>query len=132
MANFLEQLVAEWYEFKGYFVRRNANVGRRQTGGYESELDVVALNPKEWRLIHIKSSMECHSWSKREKRFGAKFKAGKKYIPGLFPGFKRLPKIEQMVVLVYGSQNNHSKLGGGRLVLIKDFMVEIRDRKSTR
>jgi hypothetical protein len=25
MANHLEQLVAEWLEFKGYFVRRNVN-----------------------------------------------------------------------------------------------------------
>ena len=25
--NFLEQLVAEWYEYQGYFVRRNVMVG---------------------------------------------------------------------------------------------------------
>jgi hypothetical protein len=27
MANHLEQLVAKWLEFKGYFVRRNVKVG---------------------------------------------------------------------------------------------------------
>lgn len=32
-ANHLEQLVAEWYEFEGYFVRRNVMVGRRPSGG---------------------------------------------------------------------------------------------------
>ena len=42
-SNFLEQLVAEFYEYKGYFVRRNILVGKRAKGGYECELDVVAL-----------------------------------------------------------------------------------------
>ena len=27
--NFLEQLVTEWYEYRGYFVRRNVPVGKR-------------------------------------------------------------------------------------------------------
>jgi len=31
--NFLEQLAAEWYEFRGYFVRRNVRVGPRPKGG---------------------------------------------------------------------------------------------------
>jgi len=132
MPNFLEQLVAEWYEYQGYYIRRNVNVGKRPNGGYESELDVVALNPKKWHLIHIEPSMDCHSWSKREKRFAAKFKAGKKYIPSLFPGFVSLPEIEQMVVLVYGSNNGHSKLGGGRLVLIKELMMDIRKELAER
>jgi len=36
MANHLEQLVAEWLEFKGYFVRRNVKVGKLPRGGHES------------------------------------------------------------------------------------------------
>jgi hypothetical protein len=43
--NFLEELVAEWYEFKGYFVRRSIRVGRRNGGGHEGELDVVGFQP---------------------------------------------------------------------------------------
>jgi hypothetical protein len=27
-ANYLEQLIAEWYEHKGFFVRRNVLVGK--------------------------------------------------------------------------------------------------------
>lgn len=39
MANsHLEQMVAEWYEYQGYFIRRNVLVGRRDRGGFESEL----------------------------------------------------------------------------------------------
>jgi Holliday junction resolvase-like predicted endonuclease len=44
--NFLEELVAEWLEYKGYIVKRNERVGRRAAGGHEGELDVVAFNPK--------------------------------------------------------------------------------------
>ena len=29
----LEQLAAEWYEHRGYFLRRNIRVGRRDLGG---------------------------------------------------------------------------------------------------
>jgi hypothetical protein len=59
--NFLEQLVAEWYEFNGYFVRRNVLVGRRSRGGYECELDVVAFNPEEKHLVHIEPSVDQRS-----------------------------------------------------------------------
>ena len=37
--NYLEQLVAEWYEYKGYFVKKNLWVGKLSSGGYECELD---------------------------------------------------------------------------------------------
>ena len=50
MINFLEQLVAEWYEFQGYFVRRNVRVGERPGGGHDSELDVVAFHPTKKHL----------------------------------------------------------------------------------
>ena len=39
--NFLEQLVAEWYEYRGYFIRRNVWVGKLAKGGYECELDII-------------------------------------------------------------------------------------------
>ena len=59
--NHLEQLIAEWYEFKGYFVRRNVHVGKRTKGGYDCELDVVAFNPCEKKLVHIEPSLDAHS-----------------------------------------------------------------------
>ncbi len=42
VGNYLEQLVAEWYEYQGYFVRRNIPEAPRPNGGYDSELDIVA------------------------------------------------------------------------------------------
>lgn len=55
--NYLEQLVAEWYEYQGYFVRRNILVGKRDKGGHECELDVVAFNPETQHLVHVEPSM---------------------------------------------------------------------------
>ncbi len=64
--NHLEQLVAEWYEFQGYFVRKNINVGKRLRGGYECELDIVAFHPKTKKLVQVETSMDADSWDKRE------------------------------------------------------------------
>jgi len=73
-SNHLEDLVAEWYEFNGYFVRRNVPVGKRPKGGYECELDIVGFNPTAKRLVHIEPSLDADSWKKREeeKALGSK------------------------------------------------------------
>jgi hypothetical protein len=97
--NFLEQLVAERYEYRGYFVRRNVLKGRREAGGYECELDVVAFHPTERQLIHIEASMDADSWAEREKRFTRKFEAGRKHIPELFTGMNAPDEIKQLAVL---------------------------------
>lgn len=67
--NYLEQLVAEWYEYHGYFIRQNVLVGKRPKGGYEGELDIVAFHPESKHLAHIEPTMDAHSWAKREERF---------------------------------------------------------------
>ena len=67
--NHLEDLVAQWYQFQGYFVRRKVQVGKRLRGGYECELDVVAFQPAERRLIHIEPSLDSDSWERREERY---------------------------------------------------------------
>jgi hypothetical protein len=125
MTNFLEQLVAEWYETRKYFVRRNVLVGPRKNGGYEGELDVVAFNPSKKSLVHIEASMDAASWEKREARFRRKFEAGRKYIPGLFEGIK-LPPPKQIALLAYGDTKVRKHIGGGDLLTMADFMAEIR------
>jgi hypothetical protein len=130
--NFLEQLVAEWYEYRGYFVRRNVAVGKRRKGGYECELDIVAFNPAIPDLVHIEPSLDAESWQTRERRFHGKFEAGRKYIPGLFPGFKLPREIEQIAVLALASKVNHPILGGGKVLLVSDLMREILEDLSDR
>ena len=64
--NHLESLVAEWYEFRGYFVRRNVHVGQLAAGGHQAELDVVAFDPVKPELVQIEPSLDTNSWEKRE------------------------------------------------------------------
>jgi hypothetical protein len=128
MPNFLEQLVAEWYEYRGFFVRRNVNVGKRPQGGHAGELDVVAFHPHQKQLVHIETSMDALSWKKREVNFTRKFNAGKKYIPSLFTGLEPLPEIDYVALIGIGSAKNHSSVGGGRVQTVCDLLREIRDK----
>jgi hypothetical protein len=102
--NFLEELVAEWYEFRGYFVRRNVLVGRRAKGGYECELDVVAFHPGSKHLVHIEPSMDAQSWAKRDERFRKKFAAGRRHIPELFSGLELPEAFDQIALLGFASK----------------------------
>ena len=123
--NFLEQIAAEWYEYQGYFVRRNVLVGKRSGGGWECELDVVAFHPGRMHLVHIEPSMDAHSWEVRERRYSKKFEAGRKYIPFMFAGMGAPKEIEQIALFGLGSKKNHPILAGGKVWLIADLLKEI-------
>src|SRR5256885_2791112 len=114
-SNYLEQLVAEWYEYKGYFIRRNVNVGRRERGGYECELDIVGFHPTKNHLIQVEPSGAASSWADREKTYRKKFEAGRKYIPSLFEGFTLPDEIEQIAVFAYASKKTYETLAGGKI-----------------
>jgi hypothetical protein len=134
--NFLEQLLAEWYELQGYFIRRNVWVGKRARGGYECELDVVGFHPERKHLVQIEPSMDADSWAIREKRFHNKFEAGRKYIPSLFRGMHVPDTVEQIAVLVFAGKKDRSTLAGGKLVLIQeargDILRDLRGRSINR
>jgi hypothetical protein len=124
-ANYLEQLVAEWLEFCGYFVRRNVMVGKRTKGGYECELDVVAFHPSAKDLVHIEPSMDALPWDKRELRYRRKFDAGRKHIQNLFRGLDIPKEPRQLALVGFGSNRNRSEIGGGRIVVVPDLLAEI-------
>lgn len=123
--NFLEQLITEWYEYQGYFVRRNVPVGKRTKGGYECELDIIAFEPVARHLVHVEPSLDAESWGQREQRFRKKFDAGLKYIPGLFPGLELAAEIEQIAIFAFASRVNHPTLAGRKVLLVSDLMREI-------
>jgi hypothetical protein len=123
--NHLESLLAEWYEYQGYFVRRNVLVGRRTQGGYECELDVVAFHPVERKLVHLEPSLDALSWEKREARFARKFELGRQHIPALFAGLDVPPVIEQYAVLVFASGVNVKTIGGATVKLAGEIIAEI-------
>lgn len=125
MANFLEQLVVEFYEYQGYFVRQNVMVGKRAKGGYEGELDVVAFHPVKKHLVHIEPSMDAHNWEKREERFTKKFAAGRRYIPELFTGLDIPKDVEQIALFGFGGRGGRSTIGGGNVELVSEFMKRV-------
>jgi hypothetical protein len=129
--NFLEQLVAEWYEYRGYFVRRNVLVGKRAKGGYECELDVVAFHPGNGHLVHVEPSTDASSWEKREHRFRKKFEAGRRYVPGLFQGLlSQRTSLEQYALLALSAKSHRSTVGGAKLRHVADLLAEITDHFS--
>lgn len=123
--NYLEQLVAEWYEYRGYFIRRNVWVGKRAAGGYECELDIVGFHPEKKHLIQIEPTMDAASWALREERYSRKFTTGRKYIPGLFAGLDIPADVEQIALVVFGSTANRKTLGGGRVMHLSELLREI-------
>lgn len=124
-SNYLEQLVAEWYEYQGYFVRKNVMVGKLPKGGYEGELDIIAFSPIKNHLIHIEPSMDAHSWERREARYKKKFDLGRAHIPTLFEGFKLPKTIEQIALLGFASKATHTKLAGGSILLVSELLEQI-------
>ncbi len=123
--NFMEELAAEWFEYLGYIVKRNEHVGPLSGGGYEGELDIVAFNPKKNHLVHIETSADADSWTTRERRFSKKFESGAKYIGTLFEGLTIPDEVERRAIFVFGSDKNHKAVGGGRVQLAKDLILEI-------
>lgn len=99
--NFLEQLAAEWYQYKGYFVRTNLRFGRNASGkgGHIGEIDVVAYEPKNEDFIHLEASTDALSWSKRKEIFEKKFTNARKYYLEIFP-FKRMDIEPKQIALV--------------------------------
>lgn len=124
-ANYLEQLAAEWYEYRGYFVRRHVLVGPKAGGGHEAELTVIAVNLERGEVVQVEPSMDAHSWEKREQRYKARFEAGRQFIPGLIGGAGEAYDLIQIALIGLGSSTNHPTLGGAGVLSLSDFLVEI-------
>jgi hypothetical protein len=131
MSNHLEDLTAEWLEFNGYFVRKSVLVGKRDKGGHEGELDVVAVHPHTKHLLHIECSLDADPWETRERRFTGKFERGRRHIAALFGGLDVDTDPDQVALLQFGGgQRTH--VGGGRIVWVADFIADILTDLSSR
>ena len=118
----LEKLIYQYYEWKGYIVRRNVKVGRLGHGGWECELDIVGYRHQSNHLVHVEPSVDAHSWVKREERFKKKFRAGRKYIHSeVFPWLDKSVEVEQIAVLV-SPGTGRDKLAGGKIVSIDQML----------
>ena len=120
--NFLEQLVAEWYAYRGFFVRTNIKFGKRPGGGYEGEIDVAAFEPRTKRLVHIETSSDADSWAERKRRFVKKFGDAKQHYEEIFDF--EFESLECQAIVGY-AQKTLSQVDFGddiHLVLIPEFI----------
>ena len=75
--NHLEELVKEYYEYQGFFVRANVRFNKLPSGGYQGEADILAYEANTKKLWHIECSEAAYSDSEISD------KAKKKFPPGL-------------------------------------------------
>lgn len=124
----LEDLIAEYYDWKGYLVKRNIKVGKLDHGGWEMELDVIAYDPHTGHLIHLEPSIDAHSWATREKRFAKKFSSARRYIfSEIFTWLDPNVEIEQVAILV-SHPRGRDFLAGAKIVSIDELLAEIRKK----
>lgn len=123
--NFLEELVAEWYEYNGYFCRTNIRFGKTSHGGHIGEIDVIAYHPKTYEFIHIECSSDSWSWDKKRKVFKKKFNNASKHYEQEFPFKKSI--IKKIAITGYSEPriNKEKKLNFGsgiEVILVPDFV----------
>jgi hypothetical protein len=124
----LENLIAEFYDWSGYLVKRNMKVGRLKHGGWEMELDIVAFHPQTKHLVHIEPSIDAHSWAVREQRFKKKFDSGERYMfKSVFPWLDPKTPVEKIAVLV-SHPAGRDELCGARILSIDELMVSIGEK----
>ena len=75
-------------------------------------------------LTHVEAEGSQVTWPKRDKRFKKKFNTGENYISALFKGLTVPNEIEKKAIL-YGSNKKHKTTGGGQVVPVKDYLLEI-------
>jgi len=121
MANHLEDLICQYYEWKGWTVRRNVKVGRLGHGGYEGELDVVAYDHKTRTVRHYEPSTDATSWERRDVIYKRKFETGKKHIPSVFPWLPPDFPLEQFAVF-FNVPEKRRKFHGGTAIGIDDLV----------
>lgn len=124
----LEDLIAEYYIWQDYIVKRNVKVGKLSHGGWEMELDVIAYHPHTNHLVHLEPSIDAHSWDKRKQRFTKKFNAGRKYIfESIFTWLDKETPLEQIAILI-SHPKNRDTLAGAAIRSIDEMVSDIRNK----
>lgn len=90
----LEQLVQEYYDIQGYWVRTNVNYGPGRRGGYSGDADVLAFEPHNRVLVHLEVSMGAEKWEEKKATVTKKFKKAKDHYEAMCPHpFVRTEKV---------------------------------------
>lgn len=124
MANHLEDLICQYYDWKGCTVKRNIEVGRREKGGYEGELAVVIYDHSNNKVMHYEPSSKDTKWEKRDETYKHKFDAGKKYIRDVFPWLPSGFALEQIAVF-FNVPEHRREFQGGTAISIYELIAMI-------
>ena len=69
-----EELVAEWLDLEGYFVKMQIPAGSAGSGGrYAPDIVGVRFENDELEILHVEVGMSFDKWEKAEKRLKKKF-----------------------------------------------------------
>ena len=127
--NFLESLAAEWYEYLGFFVRRNVRTRKRAAGGWDVELDVLALLPANGELVHIETSGDADSWDKRRQKFmDKKFVLSKREYSKLLNFDVKILRRVAIVGMSRSTKVDRNWAPDVTVRLIPEFVQEITDK----
>lgn len=122
--NFLEELVAEWYDYRGFFVKTNIHTKKLSTGGYEGEIDVIAYDSNKKELFHIETSSDAKSWNDRKEIFQKKFNLKSEDYKKLLD--LEINSIQKIVLVSYNQPNTDIDFEDGiQLKTIPTLMLEI-------
>lgn len=124
----IEDLIAEYYDWQGYLVKRNITVGKHQMGSEDVVLDLIAFNPKSGHMIHIEPSITSDSWNTHIEKFVKKFHLARELIfSEVFTWLDPKVGIEQVSVLITHPKGRE-KLGDAKLESVDELMAEIRQK----
>ncbi|MFW9996052.1 MAG: hypothetical protein ACFFD4_28685 [Candidatus Odinarchaeota archaeon] len=126
---YLEELVAEWYDFKGYFVKTNIPFGKGEQGGIKGEIDVLVYDPATQVLKHVEVETGATSYSEIAEKTSKKFERASDYYSKLFPSGVR--SIEKQIITGWGDMKQENReliknTTGADLITIKEFFNEIK------
>jgi len=120
--NFLERLAAEWYAYNGFFVRTNIKFARGRRGGYGGEMDVIAYEPSSHKLVHVETSTDSNTLSRRKEEFSRKFSTARREYLTLFP-YKG--DFEQIAVIGLSRRPPKLNISGVKVKSIPQFISEV-------
>ena len=128
-SNFLEELVAEWYDFKGFFVKTNIPYGIGARGGIKGEIDILAYNPKDKCICHIEVSSDSDSWDNRIEKFKKRFNHASAFYDKILPF--NYEQVKKIAILSFGeplSKNRElfEQSTKARLITLTAFFREIK------
>ena len=127
MANHLETLIFQYYDWKGWVVKKNVKVGRLGRCGYAGELDVVVYDHDSDKVLHYEPSTDASKWEQRDVKYKRKFDLGKKHIPKeVFPWLKPGFTLEQIAVF-FNAPDSRKDFQGGTAISIDALVKMIRD-----